>query len=111
MFLFSAFAGTQVANIQSSAATDSFSTSGTTTGGTTGFNVSVYLYISIIFGFSLMVNVWIFFRISGGLFNPAVTLGMVLVGAMPITRALCLFVAESAGGVAATAMVMGLFPT
>jgi aquaporin related protein len=30
------------------------------------------LYISLSFGFSLMVNAWIFFRISGGLFNPAV---------------------------------------
>jgi aquaporin related protein len=51
MFLFFAFAGTQVANIQSNAAGK------TTTGDDTGFNVSVYLYISIIFGFSLMVNV------------------------------------------------------
>lgn len=78
MFLFSAFAGTQVANIQSRAATDSNSTSNTTSGGATGFNVSVYLYIFVIFGFSLMVNVWIFFRISGGMFNPAVTFGMVM---------------------------------
>jgi aquaporin related protein len=111
MFLFFAFAGTQVANIQSTASSDSSSTSNTTSGGATGFNVSVYLYISVIFGFSLMVNVWIFFRISGGLFNPAVTLGMVLVGALPIVRALCLFVAQIAGGIAASAMVLGLFPT
>jgi len=111
MFLFFAFAGTQVANIQSSASSNSSSTSNTTTGGATGFNVSVYLYISIIFGFSLMVNVWIFFRISGGLFNPAVTLGMVLVGALPIPRAIFLFFAQLAGGVAASGMVFGLFPT
>ncbi|ESZ90878.1 hypothetical protein SBOR_8747 [Sclerotinia borealis F-4128] len=94
MFLFFAFAGTQVANIDSD-------TANTTTGGATGFDVSVELYISIIFGFSLMVNVWIFFRISGGLFNPAVTLGMVLVGALPIARAIYLFVAQ----------ILGLFPT
>ncbi|PQE07501.1 MIP family channel protein [Rutstroemia sp. NJR-2017a WRK4] len=104
MFLFFAFAGTQVANIDSS-------TSNTTTGGATGFNVSVELYIAIIFGFSLMVNVWIFFRISGGLFNPAVTLGMVLVGALPIVRAICLFFAQIIGGITASAMVLGLFPT
>ena len=30
------------------------------------------MYISLSFGFSLMVNAWIFFRVSGGLFNPAV---------------------------------------
>jgi len=111
MFLFFAFAGTQVANIQSSASSDSSSTSNTTSGGATGFNVAVYLYISVIFGFSLMVNVWIFFRISGGLFNPAVTLGMVMVGAVPIVRAICLFAAQIAGAIAASGMVMGLFPT
>lgn len=30
------------------------------------------LYISLAFGLSLAVNVWIFYRISGGMFNPAV---------------------------------------
>jgi hypothetical protein len=32
------------------------------------------LYISLAFGFSLAANVWIFYRISGGLFNPAVSI-------------------------------------
>lgn len=63
MFLFFAFAGTQVANI---GARDG---SNTTTGGATGFSPIVLLYIAISFGFSLMVNVWIFFRVSGGLFS------------------------------------------
>jgi aquaporin related protein len=31
------------------------------------------LYISFGFGTSLAVNVWLFFRISGGMFNPAVS--------------------------------------
>jgi aquaporin related protein len=105
MFLFFAFAGTQVANIQSTAS------STTTSGGATGFNIAVLLYISVIFGFSLMVNVWVFFRISGGLFNPAVTFGMVLVGAVPVVRAACLFFAQICGAIAASAMVLGLFPT
>ncbi|CAG8955572.1 hypothetical protein HYFRA_00009526 [Hymenoscyphus fraxineus] len=105
MFLFFAFAGTQVANIQSAAS------STTTSGGATGFNISVYLYISVIFGFSLMVNVWIFFRISGGLFNPAVTLAMVLVGAVPPLRAIFLFNAQIVGAIAASGMVIGMFPT
>ena len=64
MFLFFAFAGTQVANI---GAQDSSQNS--TTGGATGFSPIVLLYIAVAFGFSLMVNVWIFFRISGGLFS------------------------------------------
>ena len=59
LFLFFAFAGTQVAN---------------TPPGEAGSppDISALLYISLAFGFSLLVNVWIFFRISGGLFNPAV---------------------------------------
>jgi aquaporin rerated protein, other eukaryote len=31
------------------------------------------LIISLVYGFSLLVNVWAFYRISGGLFNPAVS--------------------------------------
>jgi len=73
MFLFFAFGGTQVANtaaIYSDSATAGQQNSGLTQAP----NTSVLLYISLIFGFSLMVNVWVFFRVSGGLFNPAVSL-------------------------------------
>ncbi|KAH7146399.1 aquaporin-like protein [Dactylonectria macrodidyma] len=105
MFLFFAFAGTEVANIQSNASSE-----GTTTGEATGFDVSVLLYISIIFGFSLMVNVWIFFRISGGLFNPAVTLAMVLVKGVSVARGICLFVAQILGSMLASVVVLYLFP-
>ena len=63
MFLFFAFAGTQVANIGAGAV------SNTTTNQSTGFSPIVLLYIAISFGFSLMVNVWVFFRVSGGLFS------------------------------------------
>jgi aquaporin related protein len=41
------------------------------------------LYISLAFAFGLAVNVWVFFRVSGGLFNPAVTLALCIVGAVP----------------------------
>lgn len=68
MFLFFAFAGTQVANAKSKTPGEA-----TTTNATTGFDPVVMLYIAVSFGFSLMVNVWVFFRISGGLFNPAVS--------------------------------------
>lgn len=32
-------------------------------------NAAVLLFISLAFGFSLAVNVWVFFRISGGEFH------------------------------------------
>jgi len=55
---FFAFAGVGVANL------------GTPTDGTV--SITMLMYISVAFGFSLMVNAWAFYRISGGLFNPAV---------------------------------------
>lgn len=110
LFLLFAFAGTEVANIQSQANQSDSNDSNTTTGGATGFNIAVLLYISLIFGFSLMVNVWIFFRISGGLFNPAVTLAMLLVRAIPPIRAACLFLAQILGSLLASVIVRYLFP-
>jgi glycerol uptake facilitator-like aquaporin len=67
-FLFFAFAGTQVANISSNTNTG---TQITTT--VVQKNPAQLLYISLSFGFALAVNAWVFFRISGGLFNPAVS--------------------------------------
>jgi aquaporin related protein len=61
LFLFFAFGGTQTANQSTSTSTAN-----------QGPNLEQLLYISLIFGFSLAINVWIFFRVSGGLFNPAV---------------------------------------
>ena len=56
LFLFFALGGTQVANnLPPTSSTEPI------------------LYISLVFGFSLLVNVWVFYRISGGLFNPAVS--------------------------------------
>ena len=40
--------------------------------------VAQITYLALTFGFSLMVNVWVFYRISGGLFNPAVSLSSLL---------------------------------
>ncbi|CAJ2511626.1 Uu.00g072510.m01.CDS01 [Anthostomella pinea] len=106
MFLFFAFAGTQVANAKSDTPAES-----TTTNATTGFDPVVMLYISTAFGFSLMVNVWVFFRISGGLFNPAVTLALWVTGAVSAARGICLFFAQIVGSITASALVLAIFPT
>ncbi|KAK5020093.1 aquaporin-like protein [Cryomyces antarcticus] len=105
MFLFFAFAGTQVANAGSR------NSANTTTGAATGFSPIVLLYIALAFGFSLMVNVWVFFRISGGLFNPAVTLAMAMVHGITLVRAFLLLIAQLAGSILASFLVSVLFPT
>ncbi|KAK4695913.1 hypothetical protein P7C71_g1914, partial [Lecanoromycetidae sp. Uapishka_2] len=103
-FLFFAFAGTQVANISSNTNT------GTTVVTTVQQkNPSELLYISLSFGFSLAVNAWVFFRISGGLFNPAVTIGMVLIGAITWVRGILLFIIQIVGGIVAAYIVQALF--
>jgi aquaporin related protein len=107
MFLFFAFSGTQVANVGSS---DS-SGANTTTGADTGFSPAVLQYIALVFAFSLMVNVWIFFRISGGLFNPAVTFAMLLTRSIGWVKFFLLLVAQLAGGIFSSFLVKVLFPT
>jgi glycerol uptake facilitator-like aquaporin len=69
MFLFFAFAGTQLASLEVGDTSIEIEA-----GQAPGFNPGTLFYISASFGFSLMVNAWVFFRISGGLFNPAVKL-------------------------------------
>ena len=64
MFLLMAFCGTQIANSPSSDKA------------TEGPSISNLLFIALVFGFSLMVNVWVFFRVSGGHFNPAVSVSL-----------------------------------
>ncbi|KAK0556134.1 Aquaporin-1 [Tilletia horrida] len=64
-------------------------------------NSSQLLYSSLGFGFSLAVNAWIFFRVSGGLFNPAVTLGLYLAGAVTWYRAIILTIVQYASAIAA----------
>lgn len=59
LFLFFSFAGTQVSNTP-------MPEPGSPP------NTSNLMYSALSFGFALTVNVWAFFRVTGGLFNPAV---------------------------------------
>ncbi|ETS79642.1 hypothetical protein PFICI_09495 [Pestalotiopsis fici W106-1] len=106
MFLFFAFVGTGVANIPAGSGADN-----STTTGSTGFDIGVQTYIALCFGFSLMVNAWVFYRISGGLFNPAVTLALVLIRAISPLRGVFVFAAQCAGGIAAAGLAACMFPT
>lgn len=102
LFLYFALSGAQVAN--------SVNTSSGQSIAETGSNPQQLQYIALSFGFSLAVNAWVFFRISGGLFNPAVTFGMCLIGALPWVRGALLFVTQILGGMTAAALVSCMFP-
>lgn len=97
LFLFFSFAGTQVSNTPKPVAG-------------APPNTSNLLYSALSFGFSLTVNIWAFYRVTGGLFNPVVSLALCLVGGMPPLRGVLVFMAQLVGGIAAAGVVSALFP-
>ncbi|OJD14346.1 hypothetical protein AJ78_05311 [Emergomyces pasteurianus Ep9510] len=68
------------------------------------------LYTALGFGVSLAANVWIFYRVTGGMFNPAVTLALLLLGGIHPLRAVLVIVAQLLGGIAAAGVASALFP-
>ncbi|KAF7877721.1 hypothetical protein EAF04_001392 [Stromatinia cepivora] len=100
LFLFFAFAAAQTAN----------QPNGTTPLTPNATDTSKLLYIALAFGASLAANVWIFFRVSGGQFNPAVTLALVLIRAVSPLKALILIPAQLVGGSLAAAAVKAIIP-
>lgn len=60
--------------------------------------------------FSLAVNAWVFFRISGGLFNPAVTLGLFLCGAISWYRSIILCIVQFVAAIAAAGISQVVVP-
>jgi len=67
-FIFFAFAGGEVA----AASSNEKQNEGVSTG-TASKSPALLLYVALSAGFSLAVFAWMFFRVSGGLFNPVVS--------------------------------------
>jgi aquaporin related protein len=68
------------------------------------------LYIATSMGLSLLVSAWLFYRITGGLFNPNITLALYLVGEMEPLKSVLFFIAQLAGAIAASAILLALTP-
>ncbi|KAK8066473.1 aquaporin rerated protein [Apiospora hydei] len=68
------------------------------------------MVVGFTYGFSLLVSVWAFYRISGGLFNPAVTLGLCLADQLPWTRAAFLMPTQLIACMCAGGVVRAMFP-
>jgi aquaporin related protein len=109
LFMIFALGGTNVALTPATTITGS-TTTGQDDSAVSTVNTSNLLYIALSFGFSLAVNAWIFFRVSGGLFNPAVSLGMALVGALSPTRAVLLSFVQILGGITGAAIIDAITP-
>lgn len=110
LFMYFALGATNVANLPATTVTGATTTSSTTGDAVTVLNTSSLMYISLAFGFSLAICAWIFFRVSGGLFNPAVSFGLMLVGVISPFRAALLTVAQVAGAIAGAGFVQLTLP-
>jgi len=66
--------------------------------------------IALGFGISLMIAVWLFYRISGGVLNPAITFALVLLRKITVRKALLYLIAQIAGAVVAAEVVSQIFP-
>lgn len=102
MFLFMGFSAANIANLPSANLP--------ATNGAEVTSTANLLFIAFAFGVSLVINVWIFFRVSGALFNPAIALALVVARVMPPLRAGLLVIAQILGGITAAALVNTLTP-
>jgi aquaporin related protein len=106
MFLFIAFTGTHIANLPGAKPVIA-----NAAGADAPFvDTSNLLFIACAFGFGLAINAWIFFRVSGAVFNPAITLSLLCIGALSPLRSAIYFVAQILGGITAAALTDVLMP-
>ncbi|KAG0701234.1 aquaporin-like protein [Suillus ampliporus] len=75
-----------------------------------GTTVAHVMYIATSMGFSLLVSAWLFYRITGGLFNPNITLALFLVGALNPMRFVLFCIAQLVGAIVASALLFALTP-
>jgi len=68
------------------------------------------IYISAAAGVSLLASAWMFYRITGGLFNPAVSLALLLIGQISFVRFVLYVIAQLIGAIIASALILGLTP-
>ncbi|CDO74945.1 hypothetical protein BN946_scf184945.g17 [Trametes cinnabarina] len=73
-------------------------------------NIERIMYISLSFGFSLLASAWLFYRVTGGLFNPDVSLALLLTGVIGPVRFVLYCIAQLLGGITAAAIILALTP-
>jgi aquaporin related protein len=83
---------------------------GEATSSSEGSTIEQVLYISTCMGLSLLVSAWLFFRVTGGLFNPNISLALLLVGVIKPVRFVLYCIAQMLGAIAASGLILALTP-
>ncbi|KAK0263129.1 hypothetical protein LTS00_018088 [Friedmanniomyces endolithicus] len=73
-------------------------------------SATTVVYISLSYGFAVLVTVWTMYRVSGGLFNPAVTLGLIVTGNIPLVRGMLLWPVQILASMVAAWIVGAIIP-
>ncbi|KAG6369697.1 aquaporin-like protein [Boletus reticuloceps] len=76
-----------------------------------GSTIEQTLYIATSMGFSLLVTAWLFYRVTGGLFNPNITLALFLVGVVSPVRFVLFCIAQMQGINSAQGVFIEMFIT
>jgi aquaporin related protein len=74
----------------------------------TAINHAKLIMVSFGFGLALMTNIFIWFRVCGAAFNPAVSLGLAVMGVITPGRAFVCIAAQVLAGIVAALVVDGL---
>ncbi|OCH92470.1 putative aquaporin 1 [Obba rivulosa] len=72
--------------------------------------VESIMYKSLTMGCSLLISAWLFFRVTGALFNPNISLALLLTGVIGPVRFVFFCIAQLLGGITAAALVLALTP-
>jgi len=97
------------ANLQQNTS-DSSSTTPLGAQGSDAARLFAFFYIAAAFGFGLFATASIFYRFTGSIFNPNVSLALVLCGVIKPFRFLVVCTAQMVGGIVASAIIDGLTP-
>jgi len=79
-------------------------------GSNSGSGVEKTMYVATSMGLSLLVSAWLFYRVTGGLFNPNVSFALWIIGGINTVRFVLYVIAQFAGGIAGAALVLALTP-
>jgi MIP family channel proteins len=69
------------------------------------------LGVALAFGLTVLTMAYAFGHVSGGHFNPAVTLSMIVTGRIEVPEAVRYWVSQLAGGTAAALVLLAIFPS
>lgn len=109
LFLLFGLGGVQAVQASlASTQSNTSSMSGTTPTGSDAERLLSYYYISASFGLSLFAIASIFYRFTGSIFNPNVSIALCIVGAVKPVRCVLVIIAQLVGAIVASAILDGL---